>query len=190
VRLNLLDRGASNPVKMAHENTSERENLSSIAPTLFDEEFLRRHRAPEGYFEAFKVDALQKAPVYPARLKPRSLKKRDKVFLYAVAAGLAVLIAVSYLFENDIRTLRDTGDPVVHAAEIFMQFPTEMAVYADRMEDGDLWPYVDPETLGTPIIPDEMSENELIDYLIDDGVSLPLIGSVQAEIYNHQNPQQ
>jgi len=158
---------------MSENDKNEKEYLRDLAPNFFNEKLDREREVPRGYFENLESEVLKKIQVSQDQSTPerRIVNYRN----LSIAAGLAILLAVipflEDIFESSSDEITDTPAEAISTGSIS---ENDVALYiADEYDlesiamDYDL--ELEPDTKGS------LTDEEILDYLIDSEISESLI---------------
>ncbi|HKL39831.1 MAG TPA: hypothetical protein VJ894_04085 [Cryomorphaceae bacterium] len=152
------------------ETNNDKDYLKELAPRLFSKEMDEKREIPEGYFDALEDRVMSKIKqeevVEPEGKVRRLINYRN----LSVAAGLALLMAL-------IPFLKDSTLDQTNAGEFELESISEDAAQLYLAEEYDLESIVydlDQEDI-TLSEEEELSEEEILNYLIDSEISESLI---------------
>jgi len=152
------------------ETNNDKDYLKELAPRLFSKEMDEKREIPEGYFDALEDRVMSKIKqeevVEPEGKVRRLINYRN----LSVAAGLALLMAL-------IPFLKDSTPDQTAAVEFELESISENAAQLYLAEEYDLESIVydlDQEDI-TLSEEEELSEEEILNYLIDSEISESLI---------------
>ena len=152
------------------ETNNDKDYLKELAPRLFSKEMDEKREIPEGYFDALEDRVMSKIKqeevVEPEGKVRRLINYRN----LSVAAGLALLMAL-------IPFLKDSTLDQTAAGEFELESISEDAAQLYLAEEYDLESIVydlDQEDI-TLSEEEELSEEEILNYLIDSEISESLI---------------
>jgi len=152
------------------ETNNDKDYLKELAPRLFSKEMDEKREIPEGYFDALEDRVMSKIKqeevVEPEGKVRRLINYRN----LSVAAGLALLMAL-------IPFLKDSTLDQTAAVEFELESISEDAAQLYLAEEYDLESIVydlDQEDI-TLSEEEELSEEEILNYLIDSEISESLI---------------
>jgi hypothetical protein len=159
---------------MSPEENNEKEYLKGLAPHLFSKEMDEKRSIPEGYFDSLEDKVLAKALAESGEApqgKTRSLVNYRNL---SIAAGLAVLLAL-IPFLKDI--IHPVSTPESVSVNENLETVSEDVVLLYLAEEYDL------ESIAADLELDEtnyseteeLSEEEILDYLMDSEMSESLI---------------
>ncbi|NNC83947.1 MAG: hypothetical protein HKN79_10245 [Flavobacteriales bacterium] len=140
---------------MSQKDNIHDSDLEKEAPILFSIP-KKKHTAPEGYFESLADRVMERKRKLPAETKPIQTLTWMK---WAVAAGVAVLMGLFLVEWNGHSEITD-AEAIARSVEV------------DLVEDMDYLLAIDEDIVMEIYLedPSEESENDEIDFLMDEGV--------------------
>jgi len=148
----------------------DKEYLKDLAPRLFSKEMDEKREIPEGYFDALEDQVMAKIKSEKASEPAGKVRSLINFRNLSIAAGLALLIAL-------FPFLKDSTPDQTAAVEFELESISENAAQLYLAEEYDLESIVydlDQEDI-TLSEEEELSEEEILNYLIDSEISESLI---------------
>lgn len=171
----------------------ERENryLEELAPHLFDPSVRQLTRSPSGYFD--ELEREMAAKIYARRDTENSIRSPRSVWFHprnwALAAAVAVVLAlVPWFFDQNQEAIED---PIAQAAELLREAPLDYpAEFATSINEELLFGMVDVDELAGNFTPRDMTDEQLIGYLLEEGITIEMIQSANRENFKPKSIEQ
>jgi hypothetical protein len=166
---------------MDDETKSENEYLRETAPGLFEHKIKVDDAPPAGYFDSLPAKMSARiASEFPRKRPPKGLIRHINFGNMAAAAAVALIIALVPVF----RSLTDGQPTIDNLAGSFTSEEADIYItrYADDAELLELY-YADynDELFAELSFTDEVTDTDLENYLIREGVSTYEIAAVMDE---------
>lgn len=178
---------------MTSEREQENDYLKDMAPRLYGDDLRSKTRVPSGYFETLDDRLAERVEPFTP-VSNREDRERWPWINFrniAIAAALAVILGVVSWIDTQSVLEPPITDPIAEAAELFRtQSPQALTLFAQDIDERFLVQNVDPDIFSAPQIPDEITDRELIEYLIYSGVSVEMIYSAHFDYSQPQNHKQ
>lgn len=157
-----------------NDHNKDKDYLKDLAPRLFSEEMDKKREVPEGYFDSVEERVLAKLRDDGQEEEGGKVRSLINFRNLGIAAGLAVLLALIPLLKNmtDDRTKIPTASVAVQLESF-----SEEAVVLYLAEEYDLESIAADIDFAEAVYveDDELSEEEIFDYLLDSEMSESLI---------------
>lgn len=162
---------------MNTNDKNEEDYLKDLAPNLFNEELEREKQLPDGYFEGLENRVLAKIKDGNSDLPKGRLRSPVNYRNLAIAAGFALLLALSPFLWNMI----NDGSTDIQSSEMDSLEnldENEVSLYLAEEYDVDEWLYTElkeSEIERIKLPNEDISDEEIIDYLLESDLSEKMI---------------